>query len=143
MVRRKGHTGIAQREEACHSALARAKRRFQLESRAFRFSDPPAESEQCRQEAMHAFEKFEARNALALKSAIGAHGIADLLTRQFVPDPLGDARGGDAYEAVAFAAVGADAVFVRFFPGCKRRLEGFGFDGEWFAHVAGPNGLLA
>src|SRR6266700_7338465 len=60
--------------------------------------------EQCRQEAMHAFEKFEARDALAFKSAVSAPGIADLLTRQFVPDPVGDARGGDAYEAVAFAA---------------------------------------
>src|SRR6266568_3241543 len=60
--------------------------------------------EQCRQEAMHAFEEFEARDALALKSAVSAPGIADLLTRQFVPDPVGDARGADADEAVAFAA---------------------------------------
>src|SRR6266567_3885085 len=64
----------------------------------------PFDLEQCRQEAMHAFEKFEASDALALESAVSAPGIADLLTRQFGPDPVGDARGADAYETVAFAA---------------------------------------
>src|SRR5207253_7123320 len=57
-----------------------------------------------RQKPVHALEKFQVLNALAFAGAIGATGVADLFTRQFVAHPIGNARRCNANEIVAFPA---------------------------------------
>src|SRR5882672_9681869 len=56
------------------------------------------------QEAMHAFEEFEFGNAFALEGAETTTGIADVFPGEPVANPVGNPRGGDAYEVVSLAA---------------------------------------
>jgi len=81
--------------------------------------DESLDLEQRRQETVHALEKFQVLDALALEHPVAAARVADVFAGQPVADPVGDARGGDPDETVAPAprrharATGAVAQFER------------------------------